>query len=93
MLSFGEEPLNAGDTASVQCVITKGDLPLDIAFGFQGNTIAPSEDIVISASGKRAKQITIESVNAKHAGEYTCIAANLAGTTTRTAALSVNGTI
>lgn len=92
MFSFGEEPLNAGDTASVQCVITKGDSPLDIAFMFQGQVIEPSDDIVISLSGKRAKQLTIESVKAKHAGEYTCIVSNFAGSTTRSAALTVNGT-
>jgi len=28
--SFGDEPLNRGEVASVNCVVPKGDLPLDI---------------------------------------------------------------
>lgn len=50
------------------------------------------EDIVISSLGKRGKQLSIEAVGAAHAGEYTCIASNIAGSTTRTALLDVNGT-
>ncbi|KAJ8667921.1 hypothetical protein QAD02_009584 [Eretmocerus hayati] len=90
MFSFGEEPLNAGDTTSVQCVIMKGDTPLDISFTFQGIPIVPGRDVIISETGKRAKQLMIDSVNAKHAGEYTCIASNMAGATSRSALLSVN---
>ena len=93
MFSFGEEPLNAGDTASVQCVITKGDLPLEITFMFQATAIVPSQDIVISETGKRAKQLTIDYVGARHAGEYTCVASNIAGSTSRSAILEVNGII
>lgn len=93
MFSFGEDPLNAGDTTSVQCVIMKGDLPLDIAFMFQGNPIVPNQDVVVLETGKRAKQLMIESVSARHAGEYTCIASNIAGSTSRSAILAVNGII
>lgn len=93
MFSFGEEPLNAGDTASIQCVIAKGDLPLEIEFTFQAEALTSSEDVLISESGKRGKQLMIDSVNGRHAGEYTCVASNLAGSTTRSAVLAVNGTI
>ena len=50
------------------------------------------DDVIVSDSGKRGKQLTIESVGAAHAGEYTCVASNIAGSTTRTAVLNVNGT-
>lgn len=30
--SFGEIPSNPGDTAVVNCVATKGDMPLDISW-------------------------------------------------------------
>ena len=49
------------------------------------------DDIVISNLGKRGKQLIIESIRAEHSGEYTCIASNLAGSTTRSAILDVNG--
>ncbi|KAL7294790.1 hypothetical protein TKK_0011722 [Trichogramma kaykai] len=88
--SFGEEPLNAGDTASVQCVVMKGDFPLDISFTFQGKPVESDDGIVVSVTGKRAKQLMLDSVSAKHAGEYTCIASNVAGTTTRSTLLAVN---
>lgn len=92
MFSFGEEPFNAGDMATIQCSVTKGDSPADIDFMFNSNPISSdNEDIVMSNSGKRAKQLTIESVQAKHVGEYTCVVSNRAGSTSRSASLAVNG--
>lgn len=49
------------------------------------------QDITITNFGKRGKQLSIESVGATHAGEYTCVASNLAGSVSRTAVLDVNG--
>lgn len=91
--SFGEEPANAGDTVSVQCTVSKGDFPLDIAWMFQGHLIqSDREDMIVSHSGKRIKQLTIEAVAARHAGEYTCVASNAAGSASHSATLEVNGT-
>lgn len=91
--TFGEEPLNAGDSASVTCSVTKGDFPMEINWMFQNEIVDEKrEDIDISSSGKRGKQLGIENVKAEHAGEYTCVASNIAGSTTRTAMLEVNGT-
>lgn len=85
--------MNAGDVASVTCVVTKGDFPIDISWMFQNQLIDDKrEDIIVSNVGKRGKQLSIEAVKAGHAGEYTCIASNVAGSTTRTASLDVNGT-
>ena len=93
MFSFGEEPLNAGEMGTIQCAVIKGDSPMDIDFIFDNKPIISGEqDVVISKSGKRAKQLTIESVGANHAGEYTCVASNAAGSTSRSAVLAVNGT-
>ena len=91
--SFGEESINAGDLASVQCTVTKGDFPLEITWMFDNHPIESQRlDIVISNSGTRLKHLTIENVSAKHAGEYTCIASNAAGSVSRSALLNVNGT-
>lgn len=90
--TFGSEPVNAGDVASVTCVVTKGDFPIDISWLFQNELIDDKrDDIIVSNVGKRGKQLSIEAVKAGHAGEYTCIASNVAGSTTRTATLDVNG--
>ncbi|KAK0078522.1 hypothetical protein PV326_009304, partial [Microctonus aethiopoides] len=90
-LSFGDEPVNAGDLASIQCAVSKGDFPLDITWMFDGHTIGSERlDIVVANSGKRVKQLTIDAVAARHAGEYTCIASNIAGTSSHSAILDVN---
>jgi hypothetical protein len=92
VFTFGNEPLNAGDIASVTCAVTKGDLPMDISWMFQGRLVDEKhEDIIIVNLGKRGKQLSIEAVRAAHAGDYTCVASNIAGSTTRTAILNVNG--
>ena len=91
--SFGEEPANAGNMASVQCAVITGDLPLEITWMFEGRPIESARsDIIISGSGKRLKHLTIESVAARHAGEYTCVASNVAGSVARSSTLKVNGT-
>lgn len=78
---------------SVQCVVTKGDSPLEISWTFDGRPIQSyHSDVIVSDSTKRVKQLTIESVAARHAGEYTCVASNVAGSTSHSATLDVNGT-
>ncbi|XP_025152772.1 Down syndrome cell adhesion molecule-like protein Dscam2 isoform X23 [Harpegnathos saltator] len=90
-ISFGEEPVNAGDLVSVQCVVTKGDSPLEITWTFDGRPVQSyHSDVIVIDSTKRVKQLTIESVAARHAGEYTCVASNAAGSTSHSAILDVN---
>lgn len=99
--SFGDEAANAGDMATSQCAAVKGDLPVDITWSLNGqplhgDKIAGSHhrhrDIIINRSSKRASTLTIESVAASHAGEYSCTISNVAGSAMHTAVLSVNGT-
>ena len=60
---------------------------------FNSEPIDPAKhEITVSETGKRTKQLTLDSVHATHAGEYTCIASNIAGSTSRSATLVVNGT-
>ena len=90
--SFGDEPVNAGDMSTVNCAVTKGDLPMEIVWMFKGKPIGTDRmDMIVSSTGKRVKQLAIEAVAAKHAGEYTCVASNTAGSTSRSAILNVNG--
>lgn len=88
---FGEETMNAGDTVSAQCTITKGDLPMKILWYLNGNPVSEQEGIFTSYVGKRVSTLAIDSVRAEHSGEYTCSATNSAGSTNFTTYLNVNG--
>ncbi|XP_076390054.1 Down syndrome cell adhesion molecule 1 isoform X29 [Megachile rotundata] len=98
--TFGDEAANAGEMATVQCAVIKGDLPVKIVWSLNGRTIDVGRvsgnhgydipDIVVSRSSKRISTLTIDSVAARHAGEYSCTATNAAGSATHTSVLSVN---
>ncbi|XP_075974485.1 Down syndrome cell adhesion molecule 1 isoform X3 [Anticarsia gemmatalis] len=90
--NFGEVPFNPGDTAVVNCVATKGDLPLDISWTFSSETVDSSlqRDITTMPLSPRASILTINSVSANHQGNYTCIVQNAAGRVEYAATLVVN---
>lgn len=88
---FGEEPLNFGDPALVQCTILGGDLPMTVTWLLNNQSVDDLRDITLSKLGKRIHVLSIESVAGHHAGEYCCRAKNTAGMTEHSAFLSVNG--
>lgn len=88
---FGDEPSNYGDSASVQCLITSGDFPVEFKWLFNGKPLMAFDSISTTKLGKRSSVLTIESVNGNHAGNYTCQVANSADTVNLTATLIVNG--
>ncbi|XP_033297115.1 Down syndrome cell adhesion molecule-like protein Dscam2 isoform X25 [Bombus bifarius] len=98
--TFGDEAANAGDMATVQCAVIKGDLPVKIVWSLNGRSIDVGRvsgdhsydipDIVVTRSSKRISTLTIDSVAARHAGDYSCTAINAAGSATHTSVLSVN---
>jgi hypothetical protein len=93
---FGEEPMNYGDTVSVQCIITGGDLPVSIHWLWNNKTIDElyfSNDIQIEKRGKKISMLSIEAVTAKHIGTFSCIAKNHAGITEHSSDLNVNGIV
>lgn len=91
--TFGEEPLSPGDSVGVQCVITKGDTPIQISWEFNGAPLRTGQNGVnIMNISTKTSLLNIVSINAQHRGTYTCIAKNLAGHTTFEAELKVNGT-
>lgn len=77
---------------SVSCSISKGDLPLEIFWQFNDRSLRNVLGITISKVNKRLSALSIESVQAEHAGRYTCIAKNAAGSDSYSAYLNVNGT-
>lgn len=90
---FGKEPFHAGDSATIQCTVSHGDLPFNITWWFNGRLILPSATATVARVTQRVSVLTIERVMAAHSGNYTCAAANLAGRAEHTSLLLVNGVI
>lgn len=89
--SFEEGPAQTGQSISLTCSVVDGDLPLYINWFLNDK---PTEDIAgLSQAkiGRRISVLSIESVEADHAGQYTCRAINKAGQTESSAELKVNG--
>ncbi|XP_044595821.1 Down syndrome cell adhesion molecule-like protein Dscam2 isoform X9 [Cotesia glomerata] len=88
---ISEEPANWGDTITATCTVLKGDYPIDIEWSLNGELINRDHtDITIVNTSKRVSLLTIEAVSARHAGEYTCSASNVAGGTSYSVPLAVN---
>ncbi|XP_015172314.1 PREDICTED: Down syndrome cell adhesion molecule-like protein Dscam2 isoform X33 [Polistes dominula] len=88
---IAEKPANWGDSISVICAIVKGDLPIEISWALNGEPIGSDRsDINILATTRKNSILSIESVAARHAGEYTCSASNKAGATSHSSTLVVN---
>lgn len=79
--------------ATVQCAVTKGDFPIQFSWMHNGKTIDLSNGVTINKINKRISTLSIDSVDEEHIGNYTCIAKNLAGSTSYSAVLNVNGTL
>lgn len=90
--TFGDEPANTGEMASVQCLVPKGDLPVNIYWNLNNKTINNGDlDINIVRLNARTSVLSIVSLEEVHRGMFTCIANNKAGFTETSAVLRVNG--
>lgn len=90
--TFGDEPANPGDSNAINCMITKGDLPLDIKWSLNGQLIVSGENgITIVKMSPRLSSLSLESINDRHRGTFKCIAKNAAGTSEFSTELQVNG--
>lgn len=69
----------------------KGDLPIDISWSHDNQTIGSGAGVMISKVGRKVSTLTIESVQAEHMGTYTCLAKNKAGVSQYSVHLHVNG--
>lgn len=89
--SFGEKPANVGEYLQAACTINFGDLPLTITWKFNGQPISQRNNNYVINNSKRSSLMIIESVDAKHAGSYSCVGENRAGRNTYSADLIVYG--
>jgi hypothetical protein len=89
--SLGDGPLNSGQVVTVPCAVIEGDQPLKLHWTLNGHAISPHSGISILDLGERGAILSIGSVQASHAGTYTCAAENSAGRQQLSAELIVNG--
>ncbi|KAG1652219.1 Down syndrome cell adhesion molecule-like protein Dscam2 [Nymphon striatum] len=85
-----DKTLSIGDRLTLVCTIRSGNPPLDFTWLFNGNTLPYNLGVVISDSSFLS---TLSSTNIKreHAGNYTCIANNNAGSTSTFAMVKIQG--
>ncbi|XP_037715263.1 Down syndrome cell adhesion molecule-like protein Dscam2 isoform X49 [Drosophila subpulchrella] len=88
--TFGDEPTNVEDSVSVTCLISSGDLPIDIEWLFNDYGISSFSGMTVYRGGKRTSMLTIDNVHARHAGKYSCRARNHASAVNYTTELIVN---
>ncbi|XP_022815119.1 Down syndrome cell adhesion molecule-like protein Dscam2 isoform X36 [Spodoptera litura] len=88
--TFGDEPANAGDTVGVQCMVTKGDTPVNITWHLNGKPTSDIQGITVTRIGHKSSSLSIDSVASVHTGIYTCSAANRAGYANYSTELAVN---
>lgn len=89
--TFGDDIPEAGETISIQCTISSGDIPVEFAWSFNGKSTSDLANVFVSKIGRRVSSLTVESLTEKNVGNYSCLARNKAGESAHTASLYVNG--
>jgi Immunoglobulin domain len=90
--TFGEDAFNPGDSVAVNCMVSKGDLPLEIMWTLNKQPVVSGENnILVTRMSKRLSSLSIEAITNHHRGVFECTTKNLAGATSHSAMLIVNG--
>lgn len=89
---FGDEPINMGETVGIQCIVNKGDLPIDIRWILNSSPITSGQNgITIMKLNQRTSSLNINSVDGMHRGQFKCFVSNAAGTIEHSTELRVIG--
>lgn len=89
---FGDESFNSGDSTAVNCMISKGDLPLNIRWELNSQPILNGHHgVVIVKLSSRLSSLSINSISGEQRGIFKCIAENDAGSDEFESELKVNG--
>lgn len=79
---FGDEATNTGETVGIQCIVNKGDLPVEIRWILNSSPIISGENgITILKLNQRTSSLNINNVEGMHRGLFKCLVSNQAGTT------------
>ncbi|XP_050054056.1 cell adhesion molecule Dscam2 isoform X26 [Aphis gossypii] len=87
--SFGDGPVNSGESIQVVCSVSKGDRPMSITWSFYGEALSSDMGVTTQMLGDATNFLSIPSVGPSNQGNYTCIAKNNAGIDTYTSQLVV----
>ncbi|XP_049290899.1 Down syndrome cell adhesion molecule-like protein Dscam2 isoform X7 [Anopheles funestus] len=88
---FGEEPLNSGESTAVNCMVFKGDAPLEIRWYMNGNQLPTNENgVIIGRVSERLSSLSIDPIGYFNRGSYECRVKNRAGETFQSAELVIN---
>lgn len=78
----------------VPCSIIDGDRPITLRWLFnEFNLSARESGVTIMPIGDSSSVLSIPSVEAHHAGNYTCMASNIVGKDAYSSTLIVNGNL
>lgn len=90
--TFGDTPINTGETIGVQCMVNKGDIPINITWTLNGERLINNDNFVtMSRLNSRTSSLNIDILNDKHRGNYKCLANNKAGQVEYETTLFING--
>lgn len=96
--TFSEhEEINLDEPVGVTCIITKGDLPIQIwwtiidEYSDQERNLSTNDGVMITRNNQKISLLSIESVKARHRGNYSCYAKNKAGVAKFSSFLSITG--
>ena len=83
--------MNEGESVMIMCNIRRGDKPYVVTWHLKGDIVSSDPDLTTTMLGTQASMLVISSVEYHHSGVYTCRAENIAGISTYSAELNVNG--
>ena len=64
--SFGEHPVNQGDSAQLMCAVTRGDRPLSITWSLKGDIIGSDPVLTTIMIGQQTSLLIIAAVDYQH---------------------------
>ena len=90
-MSFGKEISNEGDYGMLTCSVIRGDSPFSFTWSLHGDVIHTEPGLTTNQMGGRVSMLSIDSIGHRHSGKYTCTVSNIAGQTSESTLLKVNG--
>ncbi|XP_021928600.1 Down syndrome cell adhesion molecule-like protein Dscam2 isoform X2 [Zootermopsis nevadensis] len=87
-----ESGVRLGERLGLQCLVTKGDIPLSIHWLKDEDEVLSLElpALTVRNLGEFSSTLLIEQLSVEHGGRYTCQASNHAATTSHSVMLAVN---
>lgn len=85
--------MHSGQTTQVTCLVSEGDLPLNVTWSFQGRSIELLPGVSTTQIRRKASLLLIDPVVDSHRGQYTCTVMNRAGHANYTTSLDVYGRV